>query len=502
MVAALSACQTIPENYSRESSLAMHNTDHTKLAKTLAKDVPKHFGNSGFIPLFSGHDAITARLFPMQEAEKTIDIQTYIWHDDLTGSLMIYFALAAAERGVRVRLLMDGLRESEWADKMRSLIQHPNIQVRVFNPYHDRTWNWLDYVTRFSEANRRMHNKAFVVDNQVAIVGGRNIGDEYFQASRDLEFADLDVLTMGPVVQEVSLNFDSYWNHDLAVPLDVLYRNDSSKVMSLQDLKTKLAEVAETEEAHKYANLLKDSVFVEELREAKLKTHWARGWVMSDAPEKIRSQKKEFENLIGKKLQPYFKESKKEILLISPYLVPSKDSIVKLKEATHSGIRVVLLTNSFASNDVALVHSAYASYRKPLLEAGVEIFEVKSQQKKPTERKFLVGGSSRAGLHGKAFLFDDEKIFVGSMNLDPRSEYLNTEMGVMIESADFSGGFMTDIERKLDTFAYRVTLEDGNVRWHEVEEGKEIIHTSEPAASGWKRFWYGFVSVFVPESWL
>jgi Phosphatidylserine/phosphatidylglycerophosphate/cardiolipin synthases and related enzymes len=497
---ALAGCQTFPEN-KQEKSFSITDTSQTRLARNLGREASAHSGESGFSPLFSGHDAITARLFSIQEAEKSIDLQTYIWHDDLTGNITMYFLLQAAERGVRVRLLMDALREEEWAWKMRALAQHPMIEVRSFNPYHHRTVNFLDYLTRFSEANRRMHNKAFIVDHQVAIVGGRNVGDEYFQASPDLEFGDIDVMTLGPVVSEIADNFDRFWNSDLAYPIELLYAKE--ELPSLEDLKSQLTKMVATEDAHHYAKLLKDSPYVEELRRSKVKTHWAPGKMMSDGPEKIRSPKKQFQNLIGKQLEPYFADSKKEILIISPYLVPGAEGVRRITNARNAGVRVVLLTNSFASNDVALVHHAYARYRKSLLKAGVEIYELKAQFKKSKDRKFLVGGSSRAGLHGKVFVFDEHKAFIGSMNLDPRSEFLNTEMGVMIESIDFSSNFMNDVERRLDALAYKVELNtDGAVQWREWTDGKEIVYLTEPEVSIWKRMWYGFVSVFVPENWL
>ncbi|MNL23302.1 Cardiolipin synthase [compost metagenome] len=296
-------------------------------------------------------------------------------------------------------------------------------------------------------------------------------------------------------------NFDKFWNSDLSFPIEDLYGDKD--LPSLTDLKQKLAAMAATDDAHQYAKLLKDSPYIEELRQAKVKTHWAPGKMLSDGPEKIRSPKKQFQNLIGKQLEPYFAGTSKEILLISPYLVPGDEGVRRITNARKAGARVVLLTNSFASNDVALVHSAYAKYRKPMLKAGVEIYELKGQFRKTSERKFLVGGSSRAGLHGKVFVFDQHKAFVGSMNLDPRSEFLNTEMGVMIESTDFSGNFMNAVERRLDALAYRVELVDDRIQWREIDEdGEEVIYTSEPNTSGWKRFWYGFLSVFVPESWL
>ncbi len=499
----LIACQSKPVLQNEQKSFYLGETSATALALEIQPGLVQHPSLSSFTLLLSGQDALLARLFIFQKAEKSLDIQTYIWHNDLTGGLVGLKLLEAAQRGVRVRLLIDGLRETEWVPLLKTLALQKNIEIRIFNPFLHRRFNWIDFVTRFSQANRRMHNKSIVVDNQVAVVGGRNIGDEYFQASDDLDFGDLDVLTAGPVVTEVSKSFDDFWNNELAVPLGNLYDLKQEKKESLEVLQKKLIEEAGGEKCTSYLHPLAEIKDLESLfKKSKLKTRWAHGQLFYDSPAKILSSQEDFPSLLGRQLVPTFEESQKNILIISPYFIPGPYGLGLFKNARQKNIKITVLTNSLAANDVKVVHAAYAKYREDLLKMGVELYELRGtpQQVSKEKRKFPPSGSSHGGLHGKAFFFDDQKIFIGSINLDPRSKNLNTEMGIMIDSPDLTSNLANGLRRRMETFSYKVQRgPSGHLKWTTVEDGQEQSYSSEPEVSLWRRFLTSLSFLFTPE---
>ncbi len=499
-------CGSTPTRYTRKESFFLQDTSHTFLGRTLEDSLDKkHPSHSRFTPLSSGLDALIGRLVTLQSAEQSVDLQYYIWHNDATGKLLLGALLDAADRGVRVRLLLDDLHQRTSEKVFSILDSHPNIEVRVFNPYMNRTFIFFDAFTRFKEANKRMHNKAFIADNQIAIVGGRNIGDEYFEASEELDFGDIDILTTGPVVKEVSQTFDIFWNHHLSVPLQEI-RNNAAKKEQLDQLRQELHDHRTMMEKSDYAQALRETELAIYLRDGGLETYWGKAVTLSDRPDKVFVDEEHDEkSLLANQLSAYISLAKKKLFLISAYFIPGEKATAKVDQAIQKGLSVKILTNSLASTDVSAVHSAYTKYRKDLVQHGAEIYELKGTFKHPLRRKksSFLGGSSRSGLHGKAYFIDDSLVFIGSMNIDPRSEYLNTEMGIMIESPELVKTLTQDFESRLEQSTYKVRLNDKNeIVWSSIENGEKVHYSSEPDTSVFRRMWVKFISLLFPEKWL
>ncbi|KYG67299.1 hypothetical protein AZI86_09895 [Bdellovibrio bacteriovorus] len=495
------SCQSIPKNFNATPSYHFLDTENTYWGKYFAKEIKSKKDQSGFHPLVAGTDALVARLESIRHAEKSLDVQYYIWHDDDTGKLMLSEIIKAADRGVRVRLLLDDLNIGKYQDSLLVIDSHPNIEVRMFNPFANRTWRIFE-VFRFGEINRRMHNKSLIADNQTVIIGGRNIGNEYFTASSEANFGDFDVWCFGPVVKEASQSFDLYWNDRLAIPIAELYKR-SLRPEDLSQLKEALNADAKSLAASEYQKSLNEAPLSVFLKTEKLKTFWGRGKIVSDSPAKIRGDENAGPPLNQVTGLPI--KSQKEIFIVSPYFIPGKNGVDYFAKKVKAGVQVDVFTNSLASNDVGLVFAGYKKYRKGLIKAGVRLYEMKPKVRIPQGSKSRMGITSagRLGLHGKVYIFDRRVMFVGSMNLDPRSVDLNSELGVLIESPELADLFVTNLKREMSELAYRVTLDEKNkLRWETREDDQDVVLTSEPEASGWKTFTSGFLGLFVPESLL
>jgi putative cardiolipin synthase len=506
---ALSACASLPQNVEREASFAWRDTETTLLGESLQDDLADHPGLSGFHLLESGLDAYVARAVLAYSAERSIDAQYYLWHDDLVGNLMIDALLNAADRGVRVRMLIDDMALNSDKDiGALALDAHPGVEVRVFNPFARKSVRWLQFVTRFDEVSRRMHNKSFTADNQFSIVGGRNIGNEYFEADPDLAFADLDVLAVGPVVPEISSSFDLYWNNELSYPIASLI----DQVPSSDDLVTMrnvLSDFVEQQEGSTYLQALRNSDMAERLRNDQLEFDWGDSQVLIDDPAKIRAARDQTQLHLITQLVDYFDEITTELIIYSPYFVPGREGVEFFRELRARGVRVRILTNSLAATDVSAVHAGYAKYRKYLLQAGVELYEidVALTPEQRRARKKSTGGSSSASLHAKSFVLDRERVFIGSLNLDPRSVVENTEIGIMVESTDIANDMADWFDENIDRVAFRLALETDSkgeqaIVWYHLEDGVEERYTTEPFTSFWRRFGVGFLSMLPIESLL
>lgn len=498
----LIGCSSLPKDYPKTKSTFIEHAQKSSLTQSLNSLVHAHGDQTGFIPLSSGLDALIGRIALSVSAGSTLDLQYYIWHNDVSGKILMTAILGAADRGVRVRILLDEIHGDDVEEPLRALSEHPQIEVRLFNPFHNRTFKSLDFVTRFSEANRRMHNKAFIADNAAAVIGGRNIGDEYFEASQDLDFGDFDIVVFGKVVTDVSKSFDQYWADQLAVPIETTYKK--SKIPLLQDLREQLASHRKSVEATPYAQALKETPFLVNLHEKKMETFWGKAVVVADSPEKFTKDKSQPEDLLIHQLVQAMGRAEKEIFIISPYFVPGEKGVKQIASAVRRGVKVKILTNSLASNDVSIVHAGYKGYRKALLKAGAELFELKptlaSAANAKKKKKMF---SSRSGLHGKVYFFDHKKMFAGSMNLDPRSVLINSEMGLVIESTELIRVLLNDMEDRLHETSFRLYLDgEKNLRWESYDKGQKTIYSKEPETSWWQRFKNSVVTPFVPESML
>jgi putative cardiolipin synthase len=477
------------------SALSMSNANGTRLANSLAPQLQVHPGQVGIYPLQDPREAYAGRVALVRNAERTIDVQSYLWRNDTTGNLILNELLNAADRGVRVRLLIDDNGVAGLDDKLNALDAHPDIEVRLFNPFVIRKPKWLGYITDFERANRRMHNKTFTVDNQVTIAGGRNIGDEYFGATVDTLFTDLDVLCIGKVVRDVSTDFDAYWQSDSAYPVKkVLVPTPQN---SIEQIKRDLSQLPESEPAARYATQVRESVFFQKLMNGSLPLHWTTTRMVSDDPAKGLDQANQEDLLVGE-LRDFIGQPEQVLNVVSPYFVPTEKGVAFFSRLAQQGVKVQILTNSLEATDVAAVHSGYAKSRVDLLKAGVKLFEMRKTPRvesiRQNKRNTMLG-SSGSSLHTKMFSVDGSRVFVGSFNFDPRSVNLNTEMGFLINSKSLAAQIDRDFKTLPET-AYEVTLdEQGSLVWIERKGDQTTRHPLEPKATMWRRVVVFFFSL-------
>jgi putative cardiolipin synthase len=501
-------CATLPEDYDRSESYALVDTENTSLGRLHAAERAAYPGKSGFHLLASGLDAFVARAVLSIRAERSIDAQYYLYHNDLVGKLFTDLLFKAADRGVRVRLLVDDMDLSGRDLNAVAMDSHPNIEVRIFNPFSRNVSRTSQFVTRLGSVTRRMHNKSFTVDNQITILGGRNIGSEYFDANPDLAFADLDVMAMGSVAKDVSSVFDRYWNSELAYPASVLPKEDPPTPAKVRELRGQLNKYVADHSDSEYLRELRNSDLANKIRKNQVEFRWGVAEVVFDQPEKLLHDFSETEYHLSPMLKPYMEGIKKELIIFSPYFVPGKPGTAFLTGLSRRGVRVRILTNSLASNDVGLVHAGYVKYRRKLLEGGVEIYELnKKLTRDRRKEKKGSGGSSKASLHAKSFVFDREQVFIGSLNLDPRAVLHNTEIGVVLEVPEIAEEMTTWFEENIERLAFRLELkkdQDGYERlyWHGREDGKPVVYSHEPYTGFWRRFGISFMSMWPIESQL
>jgi putative cardiolipin synthase len=456
------------------------------------------------VVLAEGPDAFAARALLAAAAERSLDVQYYIWHNDTTGTLLLDALRCAADRGVRVRLLLDDNNTPGLDPLLAALDAHPNIEVRLFNPFKHRRWRIVDYLTDFARVNRRMHNKSFTADNQVTIIGGRNVGDEYFGAGRDVLFVDLDVLAIGPVVNDVSNDFERYWESQSSWPVQRVLPTASRE--SLSEVAAAAATVTQSPAAMSYVDALAGSSRVRELLSGQLPFEWATTTMLSDPPAKVRGRTRH-DGLLWTRLKKLVGDPASELHMISPYFVPGKEGVVYFAALAKAGVKVKVLTNSVEATDVAAVHVGYAKHRRPLLEAKIDLFEMKrgpSPLGSGSHRRRLIGrsGSSRSSLHAKTFSVDGTRIFIGSFNFDPRSILLNTELGFLIDSPALALAVADAFTKGIPGRSYRVQLNEGRrLQWLEQTEGGPVVHQREPGAGFWLRLGLWVMSRF-PIEWL
>ena len=502
----LSACASLPENTDRSVTHAYDDIEDTSLAIAYDRLSQGHAGESGFFLLDNGLDAFVARAALAGVAERSIDTQYYMIHDDVVGSLFIDALIKAADRGVRVRLLIDDIDQDGRDSGVATIDAHPNIEVRIFNPFGRNTGRLGQYVTGLGKQTRRAHNKSFTVDNQATILGGRNIGDEYFNADPELAFLDVDVLCNGPVAREVSASFDLYWNHELSYPITTLVE----ELPTEEDVRQRKMEfdafVAQQYESE-YMQHLRYSELAELLREGRPELSWGMGDVVADDPDKLLEDTSHTGYRLVEQLRPKMEAIENELIIFSPYFVPGKGGVAFLQSLRDRGVRVRIFTNALSTTDVSAVHAGYSRYRKDLLRMGVELHELNlnlNKEERENKNKGGIGGS-RASLHAKAFVLDRKRVFIGSLNLDPRSIVQNTEIGVIFESEAIAKRIAEGFDKRIGELAFRLELETaarGNeqIRWHGVVDGQNQIFNVDPYTGFWERFGVGFMRIMPIES--
>ncbi len=494
----LTAC-TLPPLADRTVSAALPvaEAQQTRMGQALAPQVAAHPGLSGIHALPDPLAAFATRALLMRAAQRTLDVQYYIWRGDTTGDLLIQELQAAADRGVRVRLLLDDVGTSGLDAQWWRLDQHPLIEVRLFNPMVLRRPKALGYVTDFARANRRMHNKSLTADNQATVVGGRNIGDEYFGATDGVLFADLDVLAVGAIVPQVSQDFDHYWASDSAYPVDALLPANSPAVN--QRLQIELAQATASLAAQRYQQAVAQSPFVQQLLQARLPLEWSPVRMVSDDPAKGLRQASR-EGLLMAQLAQVIGQPTQSVDLVSPYFVPTEAGVAAFAQLRARGVTVRVLTNALEATDVAVVHAGYAKWRRALLEHGVVLYELRGAA--GTEHSLSPLGSSGSSLHAKTFAVDGQRIFVGSFNFDPRSALLNTELGFVIESPPLAQQVSEAFAQQIPLNSYRVLLDDqGRLEWRSGVGQPPAVFHQEPGTHWLERGWLRLLG-WLPIEWL
>ncbi len=485
LVVLLALTSGLPSQDGRVASLRLTDTAGTRLGQGVVPLARAHPGRSGVLPLPRGTDAFAARIALAEAAERSLDVQYYIWRADMSGTLLFEALHRAADRGVRVRLLLDDNNTGGLDPLLATLDTHPLIEVRLFNPFAHRGWRWLGYLTDFPRLNRRMHNKSFTADNQATVMGGRNVGDEYFDAGDGVLFVDLDVLAIGPVVDAVSQDFDRYWASGSSYPLDGLV--PQMPVSALSDLAAAASLLERDPAAREYMRALAETSYRDGLEDGELAVEWVPVRLISDDPAKGLGRASR-ESLLSERLREKVGIPQREMQIVSPYFVPTTAGVDYMVGLAQQGIQVSVLTNSLEATDVTAVHAGYAKHRRTLLEAGVILYELKRETVGVPKAPRKLTGSSASSLHAKVFSVDRERAFIGSFNFDPRSVNLNTEMGLLVESTTIASGIADAFHDRIPGTAYRLQQgPEGRLQWVEkvAVGGDARVLDKEPGNGFW-----------------
>ena len=495
----LISCSALPDKSVEKSGLEPIRYQDTRLAQGFDPLIREHGDYAGLVLLRNGDRALRERLLLADVAEHSIDAQYYIWNSDKSGRLLAYRLILAADRGVTVRLILDDFSIGERNDELLALSSHPNIQVRIYNPFVNRTGaqKWLNFAFDFKRLNRRMHNKTFTVDSTAAIVGGRNIGDEYFNHHEHLNFMDLDLFTVGSVVEEIAQSFQHYWESPWAIPIDRLVsaNEDGADNERLDKLIGDHIELlssfppAKTEEQP-------DSYFAR-LREELI---WAPATFVYDPPGGDESEAyEEGPKPVAAKLMQLAGDSEKEVLVESAYFVLDDKALKLAAGLRDKGVKMRAVTNSMAANDVLPNHASYAMVREDMLRQGMALYELRPDANICLEtigKEKFCDEDSFFGLHAKSAVFDRRTVYVGSCNLNLRSAYLNTEVGMFVESTELAEILASQIEMHMEPAnSWRPILKNDNVVWVTEVDGQEEIVPHEPHTSWFDRVKEGVLTL-------
>ncbi len=486
----------LPEN-SGKQSVALPPSQKGWLAQSVSEMIAEHPELSGIVPLRDGAEAFAARMLLAASATTSIDAEYYIWRADLTGYLFLDQLKQAADRGVRVRLLLDDHGATGLDPEIAALSAHPNAEVRLWNPFTLRRFKMLCYSFDFFRLNRRMHNKSFTVDGRESVLGGRNVGDEYFGTGKTPLFVDLDVLVVGKIVPAISEDFDRYWNSPSAYPAEqiVADANESDPIAA------GLNRFQNTEQMTEYREVLNRSDLVANLAAGTLDIEWTTALLVSDDPRKGQGAIPN-KDLLGGRLLKAVGKIESRLDGVSAYFVPGADGTKAFTDLEESGVQVRILTNSLEATDVLPVHAGYSKRRTSLLKGGVELFELRRQSAASVAKsKLNPFGSSGASLHAKTFAVDGQRIFVGSFNFDPRSARLNTELGLLIDSEFLAGALHQAFDDGFGGSAWQVEKRNGGLVWIEPDDPATPPLTAEPGANIWRRAAIKIIG-WLPVEWL
>jgi cardiolipin synthase C len=491
----LAGCASLPQHVKKHPSEALKDPQDTALGRTVAEsDAGKAHNLSGIRLLSSGEEALDSLVSLADHAERTLDIQYYIIRQDESARDLLQ----------RVRVLVDDLNTSGEDRHFMHLGQHPNVEVRVFNPFPGgRSAIWSRILTSISDIpriNHRMHNKLFVADNCLAITGGRNIGDEYFTLDKHSNFIDLDVVGAGPIVPQLSASFDAFWNSKYAYPIASL----AAPAPPVSQEPRHTAAPADRALAEEQGGAQQDADWLRrELDTRTLKLVWAPATVLADRPAKIASDvSPDQEETIANNIAELMRSAQQEVLVVSPYFVPGKEGVALMRELVGRGVHIRILTNSLASTDAPLVHNGYARYRVALLKMGVELSEVRPRlgQKRVRFHPFR---SANASLHAKTLVIDRRTVFIGSLNMDERSKHFNSELGLVVRSPEIAHQVISLLDDISADGSYRLSLDAaGRIVWSSGEGGEQKIWHNEPETTLWQRVDIKLLAPFAPEELL
>lgn len=463
----------------RIESHALPNPETTPLGQVFETEALRHPGLSGFDLISSGRTAFEARYAFTRLAQRTIDAQYFYWAGDATGRNPLQALLDAADRGVRVRLLLDDLGQAGSDSSLAALNAHPNMQVRLFNPFAFRAAHFGDFLFDFARVNHRMHNKAFVVDNTIAVVGGRNIGDAYFSVNDEANFRDLDLFVAGRIVREVSQEFDEFWNSPWATSVRFLVTEKPSEDEVRAALERLRAATAGAPYPFKTAL---DAPYLERFTAAvRSRLIWGKATLLADRPDKPETEEPGVADALRTKLAGTLAS---ELLLETAYFVPAGNGTAHLCGLVARGVRVRVLTNSLASSDESAAYAGFMRHREDLLRCGVELHELRPDAAFVRRDWTWLSGRSEAELHTKAAVFDRAQVMVGSFNMDPRSRYLNTELAILVDSPPLAAKVAAFIESDMSLAnSFRLELDaDGDVVWVAEDHGSPVHFGSAPVA--------------------
>ena len=500
----MTACASLPAPQPHATTPAAALLQDTTLARIAADSTPPAKRSlTGLRLLASGDHAFDARLALARHAERTLDAQYYLLADDAAGRRFLQALHEAAQRGVRVRLLLDDLHSADVAAPLAALARQQRVEIRLFNPLPVRSGGPLTRLllspNEFDQLNRRMHNKLFIADGHVAISGGRNIGDEYFMQASAANFVDMDLLLTGAALAPLAEVFERYW--------------DSAQSYPLQRLQT-TAPVPATAAEHRVQavppgrplpppaapDVLGQTPVSAELAQGHLALLFAPVQVLADSPDKVRQAPALDGSALGQGLLR-LREAQSEVVIVSPYFIPGERGMAMLREAIAARVRVSVLTNSMAATDEPVVHHAYARYREAMLDMGVTLHELSPQ----LARKAAVFGDFRSSdgrLHAKVALADRRWVLMGSMNMDGRSAYANTELGLLIDSPELAWQLRGLLQRAHASSSYRLRRAGHGIEWVVGDGGAEQVRSSEPGVDLALRLKTSLLSLFVDEQLL
>lgn len=503
-------CTALPPgaNYPKEASTAFAHPEETDLGRRMQPAISAHAGLSGFHILNRGEDGFLARAQMIEHARRAIDLQYFIFRNDDTGQLLALSLLKAADRGVHVRILVDDSETENGDEKLAALQAHPNIELRIFNPFRYRghldAIRFAEFMFNSDRLDYRMHNKLFVVDNAVALVGGRNLADGYFQVDPAEQFGDDDVFSVGPIVAQLSHTFDDYWNSANAIPAAALGQASASQLdvyrHALEAHRQQL-DAAGTD----YALRMQSGQPLEGMLTGTLPLAWAKAQVVCDSPDKAKVEKgEEAGRLMNRQVGAAVAGVQSELLMVSPYLVPGRDGMQLLESLRARQVHVNILTNSLMSATVLSAQAGYMRYRIPMLDDGIELHELRAMLGSPrgSGQSAAMSSFGHYSLHAKLFVLDRKRLFIGSMNFDQRSMHLNTEIGLIIDSEELAQQIAQRFEAITAPANSYLVVEGSaapgdkpHLLWRTEEQGQRVEYTEEPAPDAWKRIEADMISL-------